>query len=241
MLSRHQRYEASTGAGTASTIKARTAATSDREVHILCIAFTPMLNSLHRGMSAVSGFGKRLERREQAITATSDGAALLRRTKGTANDSTWPPTLSARERFVARLEQELREARDAASRAREADSPLLWHRSPHTAGGYSGGGLGGAMRALFRRAGVRTATGRPSRTHDFRHGFAVNALLRWYRAGVDVQTKLPFLAAYMGHVSIVSTAYYLQFVELLASAASARFADHCGTLIAGPFGAGGAR
>ena len=84
-----------------------------------------MLNSLHRGMSAVSSFGKRLERREQAITATSDGAALLRRAKGTANDSTWPPTLSARERFVARLEQELREARDAASRAREADSPLL--------------------------------------------------------------------------------------------------------------------
>ena len=115
-----------------------------------------------------------------------------------------------------------------------ADSPLLWHRSPHTAGGYSGGGLGGAMRALFRRAGVRTATGRLPRTHDFRHGFAVNALLRWYRAGLDVQAKLPFLAAYMGHVSIVSTAYYLQFIDPLAAAASARFADHCGALVAGP-------
>ena len=41
----------------------------------------------------------------------------------------------------------------------------------------------------------------------------MNALLRWYRAELDVQAKLPFLAAYMGHVSIVSTAYYLQFVE----------------------------
>ena len=121
-----------------------------------------------------------------------------------------------------------------------ADSPLLWNRSPRT-GGYSGGSLSGAMRALFRRAGVRTATGQLPRTHDFRHGFAVNALLRWYRAGLDVQTKLPFLAAYMGHVSIVSTAYYLQFVEPLASAASARFADQCGTLITGPIGAGGAR
>ena len=69
------------------------------------------------------------------------------------------------------------------------------------------------MRVLFRRAGIRTATGHLPRTHDFRHGFAVNALLRWYRAGLDVQAKLPFLAAYMGHVSIVSTAYYLQFVE----------------------------
>ena len=34
----------------------------------------------------------------------------------------------------------------------EADSPLLWHRSPRT-GGYSGGGLSCAVRALFRRAG----------------------------------------------------------------------------------------
>ena len=121
-----------------------------------------------------------------------------------------------------------------------ADSPLLWNRSPRT-GGYSGGALSGAMQALFRRAGVRTATGQLPRTHDFRHGFAVTALLRWYRAGLDVQAKLPFLAAYMGHVSIVSTAYYLQFVEPLASAASARFADHCGALITGPIGAGGAR
>ena len=121
-----------------------------------------------------------------------------------------------------------------------ADSPLLWNRSPRT-GGYSGGALSGAMQALFRRAGVRTATGKLPRTHDFRHGFAVTALLRWYRAGLDVQAKLPFLAAYMGHVSIVSTAYYLQFVEPLASAASARFADHCGALITGPIGAGGAR
>ena len=69
----------------------------------------------------------------------------------------------------------------------------------------------------------------------------MNALLRWYRAGLDVQAKLPFLAAYMGHVSIVSTAYYLQFVEPLATVASARFADHCGELIMGPTGAGGAR
>ena len=121
-----------------------------------------------------------------------------------------------------------------------ADSPLLWNRSPRT-GGYSGGALSGAMQALFGRAGVRTATGQLPRTHDFRHGFAVTALLRWYRAGLDVQAKLPFLAAYMGHVSIVSTAYYLQFVEPLASAASARFADHCGALITGLPGAGVAR
>ena len=141
---------------------------------------------------------------------------------------------------TAREIEHLLEIRGQRRLPTEADSPLLWHRSPRT-GGYSGGGLGCAVRALFRRAGVRTATGHLPRTHDFRHGFAVNALLRWYRAGLDVQAKLPFLAAYMGHVSIVSTAYYLQFVEPLAVAASARFADHCGNLITGPIGAGGAR
>lgn len=108
-----------------------------------------------------------------------------------------------------------------------AESPLLWHRSRS----YSGGGIGTTMRMLFRKAGIRTSTGRLPRTHDFRHRFAIAALLRWYRAGVDVQTKLPSLATYMGHVSIVSTAYYLQFVEPLAAAASARFAKHCGALI----------
>jgi integrase/recombinase XerD len=40
------------------------------------------------------------------------------------------------------------------------------------------------------------------RLHDMRHSFAVNALLRWYRTGADIQTKLPRLATYMGHVSI---------------------------------------
>jgi hypothetical protein len=35
----------------------------------------------------------------------------------------------------------------------------------------------------------------------------------------------------MGHVSIVSTAYYLQFVEPLAASASERFARQCGALV----------
>jgi len=141
---------------------------------------------------------------------------------------------------TAREVEHLIEIRGRPRLPTEADSPLLWHRSPGP-GGYSGRGLRCAVRALFRQAGVRTETGHLPRTHDFRHGFAVNALLRWYRAGLDVQAKLPFLAAYMGHVSIVSTAYYLQFVEPLAAAASARFADHYGDLITRPLAAGGAR
>lgn len=108
----------------------------------------------------------------------------------------------------------------------DADAPLLVNRS----GGlraYSGASFGHSLSRLFRRADVRTAHGRFPRVHDLRHTYAIHALLRWYRAGVDVQAKLPALAAAMGHVSIVSTAYYLAFLEPVAEAASERFARHC--------------
>ena len=68
----------------------------------------------------------------------------------------------------------------------------------------------------------------------FRHGFAVNALLRWYRAGADVEAKLPLLATYLGHGSAVSTHYYLHFVEPLRTASSERFAMHYGALVSPP-------
>jgi integrase len=118
------------------------------------------------------------------------------------------------------------------------DSPLLWHR--FRGGAWSGDAFGHRMHALFRRAGIRTVAGKLPRVHDFRHGFAVEALLRWYRAGANVQAKLPFLATYMGHASIVSTEYYLQFIEPLAASASEAFARHCGAVVTAPVTLGGA-
>jgi hypothetical protein len=47
--------------------------------------------------------------------------------------------------------------------------------------------------------------------------------MRCYRQGGDVQTHLPKIALYMGHVSIVSTAYYLHFIPEIATLASGRF------------------
>ena len=52
--------------------------------------------------------------------------------------------------------------------------------------------------------------------------FAVQALLRWYRNGADVQSRLPKLALYMGHVSIASSAYNLHFAATAAEAAASR-------------------
>jgi integrase/recombinase XerD len=54
----------------------------------------------------------------------------------------------------------------------------------------------------------RSATCRP-RIHDLRHSFAVNTLLGWYQAGVDVAARLPLLSTYLGHVSPSHTYWYL--------------------------------
>ena len=116
------------------------------------------------------------------------------------------------------------------------DAPLLcncsrgyghvgWH-------GYSGESLTAGIRALFARADVRDAEGRRPNLRDLRHSFAVQALRRHYRADGDVQTFLPKLSLYMGHVSIVSTAHYLQFTPDIARLASERFRQHFSCLIA---------
>jgi len=124
-------------------------------------------------------------------------------------------------------------ARQAQGLSLAAEAPLLWNRAQ---GGrpYTAVGLGAGVRLLLKATGINTPSGRRPRIHDFRHTFAVHALVRWYREGVDVQAKLPYLATYLGHVSIVSTQYYLHFVEELSQCASDRFAQHCGSLVTLP-------
>ena len=75
--------------------------------------------------------------------------------------------------------------------------------------------------------------GKLPRIHDLRHTFAVQTLIRWYKEGADVQSNLPKLALYMGHVSIESSAYYLHWVPSLRSLASQRFEQKFGRLVKG--------
>ena len=113
-----------------------------------------------------------------------------------------------------------------------ADAPLLCFVKGRVRA-YKGAGVTEGIKTLFQLAGVYSADGRTPRVHDFRHSFAVGSLLRWYRQGADVQSKLPKLAMYMGHVSIVSTAYYLRWIPELAAAASHQYQRHYGHLING--------
>ncbi len=101
-----------------------------------------------------------------------------------------------------------------------ANSPLICHAK---GSGYTAEGIANCVKAAMIGAGVYGPDGRVPRVHDFRHSFAVAALQRWYDNGADVQAELPKLALYMGHVSIVSTAYYLRLMSAVMRSANERF------------------
>ena len=56
----------------------------------------------------------------------------------------------------------------------------------------------------------------------FRHRFAVQTLLDWHVAQVDVAPRLPVLATFLGHVSPASTYWYLSASPTLLAAAAHR-------------------
>ena len=51
--------------------------------------------------------------------------------------------------------------------------------------------------------------GKGPRVHDLRHTFAVHCLRKWTLESKDFRAYLPVLQAYLGHVSLSDTAYYL--------------------------------
>jgi len=110
------------------------------------------------------------------------------------------------------------------------EAPLLC-RQPDGSRGYAGHTLSEGLKKIMRAAGMRNDKGGMPRVADFRHSFATAALLRWYRAGADVQVNLPKLALYMGHVNIVSTAYYLRWMPAVVALASERFERSCASVL----------
>ena len=73
-------------------------------------------------------------------------------------------------------------------------------------------------------------TSRP-RVHDLRHSFAVGALLRWYRQGLDPAARLQHLSTFLGHVNPNSTAVYLTITAELLDEANKRFEAFAAPLI----------
>lgn len=76
---------------------------------------------------------------------------------------------------------------------------------------------------LSRQTRLRGATDQHGpRLHDFRHRFAVNTLVRWYRSGQDIERYLPVLSTYLGHAHISDTYWYLSAYPELMGLASRR-------------------
>jgi integrase/recombinase XerD len=76
---------------------------------------------------------------------------------------------------------------------------------------------------LSRQIGLRAPNARCGpRLHDFRHRFAIETLLRWYRDGEKVDRLLPVLSTYLGHTHVTGTYWYLRCTPELMAAAGER-------------------
>ncbi|MDX3744417.1 tyrosine-type recombinase/integrase [Pseudomonas aeruginosa] len=73
-----------------------------------------------------------------------------------------------------------------------------------------GGDIHRTFYALSRQIGLRgVSDSHGPRLHDMRHAFATNTLVRWYKCDQDPQRQLPILSAYLGHVHVEDTQWYL--------------------------------
>jgi integrase/recombinase XerD len=122
------------------------------------------------------------------------------------------------------------QARGRSKLPMSPDAFLLWSGRRRCPQVYDAKGLLSMWRQLCVSVQVLDAEGHPPRLHDLRHSFTVNALQRWYKQGADVQSKLPHLATYLGHVSAVSTYYYLHLTPELRQSAGQRFHRRFGPL-----------
>ena len=102
-----------------------------------------------------------------------------------------------------------------------SDAPLLLSFRGRR---YCTGTISWALRRLLRQTGLKPEHGRRGpRPNDIRHTFAVHRLTRWYRQGVELQGRLPWLSVYMGHANILGTETYLTMTPELLGLVSRRF------------------
>ena len=101
-------------------------------------------------------------------------------------------------------------------------SGLFW-KGPRGEG-YACGGIRSLLTAALRRAGLKPLRGRVGpRIHDLRHAMVCNRMEAWYREGINPQSRLPYLATYLGHKDINSTLVYMSITQQLMEHASERF------------------
>lgn len=125
-----------------------------------------------------------------------------------------PGVMQLLERYLA--------ARRVARAPGAPEDPLWWTTLRRK--GYSYGEIQKLLTRVIRRAGLKPAGGRRGpHVHDLRHAFVAQRMLKWYRDGIDPQSRLPHLATYLGHKDIHSTLVYLNITPELLQQASERY------------------
>jgi integrase len=125
-----------------------------------------------------------------------------------------PSVIEALKHYVA--------AREATGAPTSVESGLFWNQ--RCADRYSYGGVSSLLVQVLRRAGLKPTRGRVGpRIHDLRHAMVGARMRQWYRDGINPQSRLPYLATYLGHKDIESTLVYLNITPELLQEASARF------------------
>jgi integrase/recombinase XerD len=114
------------------------------------------------------------------------------------------------------------DARRRAGASQDPRSGLFWHEQRSER--YTKEAVAWLLVDVIRRAGLKPLQGRTGpRLHDLRHSMVVNRILEWYRAGINPQDRLPFLATYLGHRDIHSTLVYITVTQDLLHHANERF------------------
>lgn len=125
-----------------------------------------------------------------------------------------PGVMTALERYIS--------VRESAGAPTKPASPLFW--SPQRSRGYCLGGVRLVLTDVLRRAGVKPARGAVgARIHDLRHSMVGHRMRDWYKSGINPQSRLPYLATYLGHKDIRSTLVYLNITPELLHEAGERF------------------
>jgi integrase/recombinase XerD len=113
-------------------------------------------------------------------------------------------------------------ARQRAGAPQQASAALFWNQRVCEQRFYIT--VARLLALVIRQAGLKPQQGRVGpRVHDLRHSFVVNRMLAWYGEGVNPQSRLPYLATYLGHKDINSTLVYLTITQELLQQAGDRF------------------
>ena len=142
-----------------------------------------------------------------------------------AKDRLVPPAVDMVER-LRRYDEQIKQ-RALANRAPDAyffpsTGQAPWHSST----------IYHLFRTVLLQSGIaHGGRGKGPRLHDLRHTFAVHRLLRWYEEGADLNAKMPFLVAYLGHKDFTGTQKYLHLTAELFSNLTARMNEQFGGVI----------